>query len=84
MRGRGDDGWGPIIKGIVNLFWGEDEFHKGCWRVTTVGAPYHAFGTPPPPRPVSNEQFCPQKIRSERECSSDRLFSARDNIAKHR
>ena len=34
--------------------------------------------------PVSNEQFCPQKIRSKRECSLDTPFSARDNIAKWR
>ena len=38
----------------------------------------------PPPPPVSNEQFCPQKIRSERECSLDAPFGARYNIAKRR
>ena len=38
----------------------------------------------PPPLPplVSNEQFCPKKIRSERECSLDMLFGVCDNIAK--
>ena len=37
-----------------------------------------------PPPPVSNEQFCPQKIRPEQECSLDMPFGARDNIAKRR
>ena len=40
-----------------------------------------------PPRPLpplSNEQFCPQKIRSEWECSLDMSFGARNNIVKRR
>jgi hypothetical protein len=35
-----------------------------------------------PPAPVSNEQFGPKLIRSERECSLDTPFGARDNIVK--
>ena len=34
------------------------------------------------PPPLSNEQFCAEKIRSEQECLLDTPFSARDNIVK--
>ena len=36
------------------------------------------------PPPVANEQFCPKKIRSERECSLDTPFVVRDSFAKQR
>ena len=42
---------------------------------------YHVLYPPPPP--VSNEQFGPKLIRSERECSLD-TFGVRDNIVKRR
>ena len=38
----------------------------------------------PPHPPLSNEQVCSQKIRSEREGSLDTPFGACDNIAKRR
>ena len=38
-------------------------------------------GYPPPP---PDEQICPNKIRSEQECSLDTPFGARDNIVKRR
>ena len=37
-----------------------------------------------PPPPVSNKQFGPKLIRSERECSLDTPFGGRDNIVKRR
>ena len=37
-----------------------------------------------PPPPVSNKQFCPEKIRSEQESLLDTPFSVRDNIVKRR
>ena len=50
----------------------------------TQGLAFLQFSSKPPPTTVSNEQFCPQKIRSAREGSLDTLFGARNNIAKRR
>ena len=60
---------------------------NGCKMAYCSHSAGRTHGVPPlctPPPPMSNEQFGPKSMRSERECSLDTPFGARDNIVKRR
>ena len=68
----------PLVTKKVMIF----GHKKSGLKPAVLGSP-QPIHVPPPPQ-VSNERLCPQKIRSERKCSLDTPFGARDNIAKRR